>query len=469
MKVCLINPPSPFLLDDRVFPTLGILQIASVLEEAGHDVHVEDLSGRVDYRQVMADTADEGWDVYGLTSTTPQFPAAVEILSIIQEHNAGSRVIIGGPHATVAPETCEMFDTVVMGDGEEAVLDAIQPGAPGVIDEANNTQKGTLKWHWPARHLIDMGSYKYSLMGEKGTSMMLSQGCPYNCSFCCGRLVPYYRRVRVRDVDDVVAEMRSLIETYGMKSVMAFDDEVNLLNEPLLEFCNKIAPLGMKFRAFVKANLFNDIQAEAMAKAGFVEVCTGVESGDNRILGIIDKQTTRDINKRFVTLAKKHGMRAKAFCSLGHAGENHESAENLKSWLVEAAPDDFDVTVITIYPGTPIWAGRESVGYADGHTICRYMKKSKNPEENGATLFFEEIDYAKEFAFYKGRPKEYISHVWTPDLSRQDLVRLRDEIEDGARKALGIPYPVRFSGDQFEHSMGQGVTPQDSRVELKGV
>lgn len=300
-----------------------------------------------------------------------------------------------------------------------------------------------------------MDSYRYSLMGVKGTSMMLSQGCPYNCSFCCGRLVPYYRRVRVREIDSVVSEMRHLVDIYGIKSVMAFDDEVNLLNEPLLEFCNKIKPLGMKFRAFVKANLFNDIQAEAMANAGFVEVCTGVEAGDDRILGIIDKQTTRAINKRFVETARKHGMRAKAFCSLGHPGENLESARNLQSWIIEAEPDDFDVTVITIYPGTPIWAGRQFYGTSsDGHTICSYTKHSKKPAEDGATLFFEELDYSKEFAFYKGRPKEYVSHVWTPDLSPSDLTKVRDEIEDAARTALGIPYPKRFSGDQFEHSMG---------------
>lgn len=468
MRICLVNPPSPFLLDERVFPTLGVLQVATVLEEAGHEVVVEDLGGREDYVTVMAHRASEGWDCYGLTATTPQFPAAVAILQTIRDVDPTARAIIGGPHATVMPGSCQAFDCVVMGDGESAVLDAIQRGAPHLIDEASNTKKGELAWHWPARHLIDMDSYRYTLMGLKGTSMMLSQGCPYNCSFCCGRLVPYYRRVRARNVDDVVKEMEHLIDQYGMTAVMAFDDEVNLLNEPLLEFCQKITPLGMKFRAFVKANLFTDMQAEAMAKAGFVEVCTGVESGSDRILGIIDKQTTRVINKRFVDVAHKHGMRAKAFCSLGHPGENHESAEDLTSWLSDAAPDDFDVTVITVYPGSPLWEKREFVEVNErGQRVCKYVKRSKHPEEDGATLYFEEVDYAKEFSFYKGRPKEYISHVWTPDLSKGDLVTLRDTIEDKVRKELGIPYPVRHSGDSFEHSMGQGASPQDSRVLLK--
>ena len=467
MKILLINPPSPFLLDDRVFPTLGILQVASVLEKSSHTVEVLDLAGVEDYENAVKNIV-KNYDVFGLTATTPQFPMAVGILRTIRQIDPTKRVILGGPHATVMPDSCGMFDCIVRGDGERVVLQAIESSAPHILDEAMSTVKGELAWAWPARHLIDMASYKFSMNGLPGTSMMLSQGCPYNCSFCCGRNIPYYRRVRSRNVDDVVAEMRDLMDGYGIQAVMAFDDEVNLLNEPLLEFCSKIKPLGMKFRAFVKANLFNDIQADAMAHAGFVEVCTGVESGDDRILGIINKQTNRAINKRFVDIAHKHGMRAKAFCSLGHAGEDHTSAANLRSWLLETKPDDFDITVITVYPGTPIWDEREKVGVDDsGRTICKYTRKSKRPEEDGATLFFDEVDYAKEFAWYKGIPGQYVSHVWTPDLSKEDLVVLRDRIEDDVRKGLSIPYPVRHSGDNFEHSMAQGANTQDSRVQLK--
>lgn len=475
MKVLLINPPSPFLLDDKVFPPLGLLQVASELEATGHQVKVADFGGISNIQAaVEQEVLEEDWDVYGLTATTPQFPTAVDIMHRLRGVDPSKRVILGGPHATVMPESCGQFDTIVLGDGEDAIAQAIQPDSPKIIDYASTTQKGELNWRWPARHLIDMQAYQYRLGGRLGTSMMLSQGCPYQCSFCCGRLVPYYRRVRSRNVDDVVKEMEHLVTAYGVGAVMAFDDEINLLNEPLIEFCDKIAPLGLKFRAFVKANLFNDIQAEAMARAGFTDVCTGVESGDDRVLGIIDKQTTREVNKRFVDLCRKYGMRSKAFCSLGHPGENQESAENLKSWLLYAKPDDFDVTVITIYPGTPIWAGREVVGEEDGKRVCKFTKKSRNIRENGATIFFEELDYSKDFAFYKGRPKEYVSHVWTPDLSKLELVSLRDEIEEVVRRELAIPYPKRYSGDfldgqdNFEHSMGAGVTPQDSRVALKG-
>ena len=44
-KICLITPPSPFLLDERVFLHIGILKVAAVLEREGHKVDFIDLSG----------------------------------------------------------------------------------------------------------------------------------------------------------------------------------------------------------------------------------------------------------------------------------------------------------------------------------------------------------------------------------------------------------------------------------------
>lgn len=478
MKIVLVSPPSPFLLDDRVVPSLGVLQVAASLRDNGHDVHVLDLAGYGQERMVseVVSAASDHYAVYGFTATTPQFPYVVELLQIIRSVCPEGRVIIGGPHATVDPESCQGFDCVVMGDGEDAVLQAIESGAPHVIDAASTVQKGELNWRWPARDLIDMYSYKYRLAGRLGTSMLWSMGCPYGCLWCCGRLTPFLRRQRQRSVDDVVSEAEHLVKTYGVGAVTAYDDEINIQPEPLVDLCNKLAPLGLRYRAFIKANLFDDQQAEAMARAGFVEVCTGVESGSDRILGIMQKGTSFEINRRAREIAKRHGLRFKAFCSIGHVGETHWDVMETRRWLLEVKPDDFDVTVITIYPGTPIYAKREFVGCeADGHRVVKYVHRSKKPGEDGATLFFTEVDYSKEFSWYKGKPNAYVSHVWTPDLSRKDLVRLRDGVEDEVRQALGIPFPKRYSGDylesseNIEHSYGMGLSPQDSRVALKGV
>src|SRR3990167_3453610 len=466
MKIALFNPPSPFLLDDLVFPPLGVLQVAAALENAGHDVCVTDLGGKSNYKEATRDVAKLKFDAYGITTTTQQFPMAIDIYNVIREEDPGKKIIVGGPHPTVMPSSCSMFDVIVLGDGEDAVLEALQTDAPKLIDRASTVVKGTLKYILPARHLIDLNAYKYTLYGIKGTSVLTEAGCPFNCSFCCGRSTNFYRRVRTRNPDEFVEELVHLRERYGIGAAMDFSDEINLLTEPLLTLCKKIKPLKMKFRAFVKANIFDDRQAEAMAEAGFVELNTGVESGDDRILGVIDKKTTRVINKNFVDLCKKYGMRSKAFMSLSQAGETYESAMNSQEWLLWAKPDDFDITIVSVYPATPYWDNREAVGINEqGQRICRYKKKSKIAQEDGATLFFEEVDYTKEFAWYKGRPGEYISHTWTPDLSKGDLTKLRDSIEDRVRKELGIPYPKRYSGDFLhEGNMLTGSSMYDSSM-----
>jgi len=98
MKICLISPDSPGLIDPKVFPPLGILYLSAVLKQAGHEVEVLDFAGEGPLELPLF---DQDPDVVGITATTPQFPIAVHILKYLQDKNINT--IIGGPHATVAP------------------------------------------------------------------------------------------------------------------------------------------------------------------------------------------------------------------------------------------------------------------------------------------------------------------------------------------------------------------------------
>src|SRR5207244_7159936 len=74
-RVCLITPPSIFLLDERVFMTLGILKVAAVLEQAGIQVEMLDLSGVENYEEVVRDHVRNGHvNCYVLTADAAQLP-----------------------------------------------------------------------------------------------------------------------------------------------------------------------------------------------------------------------------------------------------------------------------------------------------------------------------------------------------------------------------------------------------------
>src|SRR5262249_61598813 len=95
--------------------------------------------------------------------------------------------------------------------------------------------------------------------------------------------------------------------------------------------------------------------------AGFRWILTGFESGSPRILENINKRATRDENTRCLEIAHRHGLKVKALMSIGHPGESLQTIRETQEWLMETKPEDFDVTIITTYPGTPYYdeAGRD--------------------------------------------------------------------------------------------------------------
>ena len=470
-------------MDERVFPFLGPLKIAAVLEKASWPVEVLDLSGISNFIDAVRDhSRSSKARHFGLTATTPQFPAAVQIAEAIRTVRGDARVIIGGTHATLVVAACKYeaahartgraheayaqletnFDVIVAGDGEEAIFLAVQDDAPKVIDADDRKSPLFLTdalldaTPFPARHLIDLASYHYSIDGVRALSLIAQLGCPYKCGFCAGRASPMLRNIRTRSDESIVEEMTFLYQTYGYKGFMFYDDELNV-NPKMIALMQKIAQaqrtlkVEWKLRGFIKSERFTDEQAQAMFDAGFRQVLIGFESGSPRILENIQKIATKDDNTRCIAIAHKHGLKVKALMSLGHPGESDETIRQTRDWLMEVRPSDFDATVITPYPGSPYYDhALPTEALHNGKPAWVYTCK------NGDRLYQEEVDYSREADYYKGDPNDgYSSHVWTDHLSPQALVRQRNELEAEVRKGLGIPFYQSSPATTYEHSMGQ--------------
>ena len=486
--ICLIIPPSPFLLDERVFMSLGILRVAAVLENSGYDIEVLDLSGIENYLDVVEDyIRKEPSRVFCLTSTTPQMPNTAQIASRIKGLRPSAKLILGGPHPTLtwaaakkehkagvmgrarraAQELYLKFDTIVAGDGEQAIFRALETS--GVVDADDMksdlflTNEALNHLPFPARHLVDLDSYHYSIDGERATSLICQLGCPFGCGFCGGRASPMLRRVRTRTTENVVAELRHLYTQYGYKGFMLYDDELNV-NPQMVPMMNAISDLQeelgceFKLRGFIKSQLFTETQARAMYRAGFRWILTGFESGSPRILENIQKRATREENTRCVDIARSVGLKVKALMSMGHPGESLETIAETKSWLLENKPEDFDVTIITPYPGSPYY---DDAKEENGAWVYTYPA-------TGDRLYAKEVDYFKTADYYKGDPNGgYVSYVWTDSLSSDQLVLERDRLEREVRTKLQIPFYPSSPAMRFEHSMGQGLPEKILRKSLR--
>lgn len=482
--VTLIIPPSPFLMDEHVFPFLGPLKVGAMLQQAGRPVEVIDLAGIINFTQAIEDRVSTSASQYfGITATTPQFPAAVQIAKTIRAVRGDARIIIGGTHATlvVAARKYEQrnkrvgraaiayqqlednFDVIVSGDGEETIFLATEDNAPKLIDADDRnsalflTDEDLDATPFPARDLIDLDRYHYSIDGERATSLIAQLGCPYNCGFCAGRSSPMLRKIRTRSAESIVKEMKMLHKAYGYRGFMFYDDELNVTPK-MVDLMKLITQAGIdlgvewKLRGFIKSERFNEEQAKAMYQAGFREILIGFESGSPRILKNIQKGATLEDNTRCMEIAGKHKLKVKALMSLGHPGESEETIELTRDWLLKVNPAAFDVTIITPYPGSPYYDHALPVEATDGRGLA-WVYAAKN----GDRLYQEAVDYAREADYYKGNPEDngYVSHVWTDSIDAKTLVLRRNELEADVRAKLVIPLAPSRPGEVYERSMGQ--------------
>lgn len=443
-----------------------------------------DLSGVENFEETIVAHAKESGAVhFGITATSPQMPAALKICHSIRSVRNDAKVILGGPHITLVCAALKLerkkgtlarastayenlaseFDVLVAGDGEDAIFVAIKDDAPKLIDADDPatplfmTNDRLNQTPWPARHLLDFDSYKYTIEGIRATSAVWQLGCPFVCTFCSGRSSPMLRRIRTRTIENIIGEMEFLFHQYSITAVMAFDDEINV-NPKMIELMDAMTALqkrlGVTFslRGFIKSQLFTDAQAAAMRRAGFRWILIGFESGSERILENINKKATRSDNTRCMEIARRNDLKVKALMSLGHAGESEATIEETKEWLLEVKPDDFDATVITTYPGSPYYDA------AVPHDTIPNVWTFTAPK-SGDRLHSYDVDFTKDILFYKGLIGEYKSFVFTDHISPGNLVKLRDDLENDVRSKLSIPYNAGAPGIRFEASMGMTKLP----------
>ena len=482
MRLAVCIPPSTFLPNDRVFPYLGPVQVATAARDlAGWDVRVLDLTGHalrcsapssstenesargaligaVSSQRFEDHTApdcvEEVWrnaereiaaapaDVYGFYALSCQVHETMRLLDLVRRHWPKARTVLGGPHVAMAPDAAALlgFDHVVAdlgggGGGEAPFLRLLRRISLGLdvpkIVRAKPGDATLAHWPWPDRSLIDIRSYDYRLLGEKTATIVSQRGCSYGCDFCSH--TQFYRRVEFRDIDHVRAELRELRETYGYRAVMLYDDETNLRRDHFEALCRALHEGGWIWRCFIKSNLFTDEQARMAAESGAVQLCTGAESANAEIKHNIKKKSTIDDDTRFVQLCLKYSIAPKCFSMLGVAGESRDTAYELRDWLLARVEDglvDFDVTVMTPYPGTELYDALMAAG-------------EYKPSSRHGLRLVKRPDFAGSTVHYKTRPGAYVAMTETFDPSTgkvlctsADLVALRDEVDRDVRAAV---------------------------------
>ena len=393
MRVALIQPASPFLLDQGVHGPLGLWYLGAALREAGHEPLYVDLG--------LGDALPDDADVWCLTGTTPQREAMAAVVARGQRE-AVVPIIVGGPHASADPDDVLAMGevTVVVGEGERVLprllAGGLDHGARIVYAERIRNLDAL-----PFPDRSQAQRYHYTLRdrrgaGHRAATAITSRGCPHRCAFCSGGV--WQRRYTARSAPNVLAEARA-IRDMGFGAVHFYDDSLAIDRRRLFAICEGLRYLGIVWRAFVRADQMTPARLAAMARAGCVEVGMGVESGSNAVLGAIAKGETAEQMAQAMGWARRVGIRVKAFLIVGLPGESRETLAETEDFLRATRPDDLDVSVLQLYPGAPL--------YDDPRGL----------RVTGAG------------GWYKGKPGTYRAAHATERLSAAEIVAARDYLE----------------------------------------
>ncbi|HIG94554.1 MAG TPA: B12-binding domain-containing radical SAM protein [Nanoarchaeota archaeon] len=429
-KIALINPPSPFLINDKVFPNSGLLQLTTSLKEKGYNARIIDLCGNENPLKKMFNEIQDETHI-GFSSTTPQFVDTYKLHKELKKKIPKIKTIIGGAHPSaiyslmkngrtedVNIKPLMEFDHIVVGEGDEIDPFNLQKGwnVQKLIKDINEKPI-------PDRKLIDILSYEYSLKGKSTTTIVTQRGCPFKCTFCCGRDIEMYKIPRSKSPEKILEELDYLNKNFGFESFMWYDDEVNVNPKRLMKISELLKDRNYQHRGFIRSDLLvkHPETLEALVKAGFVELCSGVESGSERILKMTNKGTTPEINSQAAKMIMDAGLTYKAFTIIGHPSETYKDIEKTIDWLKENKPNNFDVTIMTPYPGSTIYNHSQPSTKYDGYTR----------EWNG--LYFNNINFSSQRSVAKGKPGEYSCEVRTDELTSNDLIRIREEMDKELR------------------------------------
>ncbi|MEM9554091.1 MAG: radical SAM protein [Acidobacteriota bacterium] len=371
-----------------VLPHLGLSYMHTALTKRGHQVQTLDAQALGLTSEGLLQAMQEFQPgLVGVTATTPSVPGAVEACRVAKEVDAIT--ILGGPHTEVMDVENLYHDCIdYVGVGEGATImpdlaDALDgdgdvSGIPGLVSrEFHNGPAEMLSLEeigWPERESTPIELY-HSIMADKPfTTMISSRGCPFQCSFCFKQAVD--KKSMFRTPEDVVGEMQYLVERFGVREIMFYDDIFTMKKKRVYEICELIGKRGLKVRweAPTRVDLVDEKLLAAMARAGCVRLRFGIESGDQDILLKMRKESDTGVIEEAVRTAKRVGIQTFGYFIVGWIGESETQFRSTVD-LARDIPLDFaSFYTATPLPGTQLHHEAVASGLTPDDYWLRYIR-----------------------------------------------------------------------------------------------
>tara|TARA_Y100000310_G_scaffold324997_1_gene387768 strand:- start:7320 stop:8858 length:1539 start_codon:yes stop_codon:yes gene_type:complete len=427
-RIILYNP-IPKFGEKQIDISLALLSISAQLHKEGFKIKIINHSYKDVTKQILELSEDCLCLGMGMM-TGNQIKDGLEICRKVKEKNSNLPIIWGGWHPSILPrQTLENknIDIVVRGQGQRTfyeLVHALYEGKnlediKGIMYKKNNEiienplreTEGLDNFPRIPYELIpeDKLIRNVSEMSNRVVDYFTSQGCPYRCKFCADPAV-YHRKTSLLSAERMIEDAEFLVKRYNVGTIVCPDTNFFIDEGRIQKLCKGLLERKIQVKwgsVNIRADQFLRLKKETlelMRKCSFHSFLVGAESGDQRILDLIQKDSTIENLLDMAEKCKLYGFKTYYSFMLGLPliPEGKETSKDILKREFKALINLIDkiltidkenmfyVGTYTPYPGSQLYENAKKLGF----------KEPKNLEEWG------------DFTFDKAKvpwiPKKYV-------------------------------------------------------------
>jgi radical SAM superfamily enzyme YgiQ (UPF0313 family) len=464
--------------------------MSGALKSAGHDTNIIHITEWCDYPldidRVTSDVRAYGPDLIAVGTGANHYPETRLILEALKKE-LDIPIILGGIHATLNSRTVmeenPFIDFVGVGEGDDALVDLAD-----ALDSGGDTSNirniwartnGEIKPN-PVRPLkdltqipwMDLESWphfqKITDLRRGWVNVYMNRGCPYRCSYCFNNGLTRILQnefdapnasndslgyLRLRGVDDMIGELKSIVETYDNVRAFSFNDDTFTMNQPhqkefLLRYKDEI---GLPYVCNTTVLDVDREMLEVMKESGCDLVRFGVETATDRIKRTILKRNFSEKKTQAVfDLCSEIGLRSFSFNILGNPGESREEMESTLALNARLKPNGVRISLGYPYPGTEYheiaeqmdmidetkhfhnyladtklkWSDEDRL-WIDKVRVAFWWWINKDMSNEAAPLYRELIELVQDFDEDEWLDPETQRRVWDLEESISNILKMR--------------------------------------------
>jgi anaerobic magnesium-protoporphyrin IX monomethyl ester cyclase len=361
----------------KPYPALGLLYVAAALRPHCQ-VEVFDMTFREE-SELAGVLAAKKPRIVGVHANIVCREGAGRVIR--QAREAGALVVAGGPD----PSTYEALflaeygaDFLVAGEAEITIVELVrsilngeplarQQEIPGLVflkdgqvarAPARPLVKDLDLLPVPAWDMINLEQYFAAWRkrwGYTSLHIMTSRGCPFSCNWCSKEI--FARSFRQHSPQRVVDEMLLLRDHYGVDRLWLADDIVGPNKKWMARWHSEVSErqAQIPFECLTRVDLVSETLIGQLKDIGCWKIYYGAESGSQKVLDAMNKETKIEEIYTATRLTKEAGIQVGLFIMFGYPGEELADVRKTERMLAELKPETTGFSVAYPLKGTPFY------------------------------------------------------------------------------------------------------------------